>query len=119
MKFPFYKQHDSMDCGPACLKMVCAFYGKYFSITRLRTASHITREGVSLLGVSDAAESVGLQTMGVKVGFEELVASDPLPCIAHWHQNHFVVIWKILKKRNGYLILINSLGIVIFEQILI
>ncbi len=104
MKFPFYKQHDSMDCGPACLKMVCSFHGKHFSISRLREASHITREGVSMLGISDAAESVGLQTMGVNVTFKELVDSKPLPCIAHWQQNHFVVIYEILKKRNSFLV---------------
>ena len=104
MAFPFYKQHDLMDCGPACLKMVCAFYGKHFSVSRLREACHITREGVSMLGISDAAESVGLQTMGVKVSFKELVASNPLPCIAHWQQKHFVVIYSIVKKRNTYLI---------------
>ncbi|MEI8005753.1 MAG: peptidase domain-containing ABC transporter [Bacteroidota bacterium] len=104
MKFPFYKQHDSTDCGPACLKMVCAYHGKHFSVSRLRTASHITREGVSMLGISDAAESVGMQTMGVNLSFEELVESSPFPCIAHWQQNHFVVICKIAKKANGYFI---------------
>jgi ATP-binding cassette subfamily B protein len=104
MKFPFYKQHDSMDCGPACLKMVCSFHGKHFSISRLREASHITKEGVSMLGISDAAESVGLQTMGVNVTFKELVDSKPMPCIAHWQQNHFVVIYEILKKRNSFLV---------------
>ena len=93
-----------MDCGPACLKMVCEFYGKHFSISRLRTASHITREGVSMLGISDAAESVGFHTMGVELTFNELVASDPVPCIAHWHQNHFVVIYALVKKKNEYLI---------------
>jgi len=93
-----------MDCGPACLKMVCAYYGKHFSVSRLREASHITREGVSMLGISEAAESVGMQTMGVKVSFAEFVESSPLPCIAHWHQNHFVVIYSIAKKSRGYLI---------------
>ncbi len=104
MAFPFYRQHDTMDCGPACLKMVCDYYGKFFNITSLRAASHITREGVSMLGISDAAESVGFRTMGVNLSFSELVASDPMPCIAHWHQNHFVVIYRIVKKKDGYLI---------------
>ena len=102
MGFPFYKQHDTMDCGPACLKMICESYGKNFSINRLREASHITREGVSMLGISDAAEAVGFQTMGVQLSFSELAESDPLPCIAHWRQNHFVVICRIRKKRKGY-----------------
>jgi len=81
--------------------MVCAFYGKHFAISRLRDLSHITREGVSMLGISDAAESVGFRTMGVNLTFAELVASDPLPCIAHWHQNHFVVIYRITRKKTA------------------
>jgi len=104
MAFPFYHQYDSMDCGPACLKMVCKFHGKEFSIARLRSLCHITREGVSMLGISDAAEAVGFRTMGVKVSFSELVESDPLPCIAHWQQKHFVVIYRIIQKKNRTLV---------------
>jgi ATP-binding cassette subfamily B protein len=104
MAFPFYHQHDSMDCGPACLKMVCESYGKDFSISHLRNLCHITREGVSMLGISDAAEAVGFRTMGVKVTFSEMVESNPLPCIAHWRQNHFVVIHRIIKKKKRYLV---------------
>jgi len=107
-----------MDCGPACLKMVCAYHGKHFSVSRLRAASHITREGVSMLGISDAAESVGIQTIGVSVTFEELVASSPFPCIAHWQQNHFVVICKIIKKNRGYLIKVAdpAHGLITYRQ---
>jgi ATP-binding cassette subfamily B protein len=91
-----------MDCGPACLKMVCKNHGKEFSVSHLRALCHITREGVSMLGISDAAEAVGLRTMGVSLSFSELVKEDPVPCIAHWRQNHFVVIYRIRKKKNGY-----------------
>jgi len=104
MAFPFYKQHDTMDCGPACLKMVSRFYNKNFSVSRLRTAAHITREGVSMLGISDAAESVGFKTMGVKISFEEMMESDPFPCIAHWQQNHFVVVYGIVRKKDKILV---------------
>lgn len=88
-----------MDCGPTCLRMVARFYGKTYSLERLRGSSHITREGVSLLGISDAAESIGFKTMGVRISFEQLCEA-PQPCIVHWNQQHFVVVYKIKKVRN-------------------
>jgi len=101
-KFPHYTQLDAMDCGPTCLRMVAKHYGKSYSLQTLREGSYITREGVSLLGTSDAAESIGFRTMGVKISFEQLVEEVPLPCIAHWKQNHFVVIYKIKKLKRSY-----------------
>ena len=97
--FPFYKQPDAMDCGPTCLRMVAAYYGKHYSLPSLRAKSHITREGVSLLGISDAAEAIGFRTMGVKISFDKLKKENPLPCIAHWRENHFVVVYKIAKVK--------------------
>ena len=101
--FPHYTQLDAMDCGPTCLRMVAKYYGKTYSLQTLRQRSFITREGVSLLGTSDAAESIGFRTMGVKISFKQLVKEVPLPCIAHWKQNHFVVIYRIDKKQNLYI----------------
>jgi len=101
MAFPYYKQHDAMDCGPACLRMVAKHYGKNYTLQTLRDRSYITREGVSMLGISDAAESIGFRTMGVRISWEQLVSEAPLPCIAHWKQNHFVVVYKI-KKDTVY-----------------
>jgi len=98
-KFPFYQQFDVMDCGPSCLRMVAKYYGKHFSNESLREKSYITREGVSLLGISDAAESVGMRTMGVKITFDQLKKEAPLPCIVHWGQQHFVVVYKIGKGK--------------------
>ncbi|HPF52677.1 MAG TPA: peptidase domain-containing ABC transporter [Draconibacterium sp.] len=97
-KFPFYQQFDAMDCGPSCLRMVAKYYGKHYTTESLREKSYITREGVSLLGISDAGESIGMRTMGVKITFEQLKKEAPLPCIAHWGQEHFVVVYKI---KNG------------------
>ena len=97
--FPFYKQLDQMDCGPTCLQMVAKHYGRYFSLQDLRKKSFITHEGVSLLGISDAAESIGLRTVGVKVQFERLEEDAPLPCVVHWYQRHFVVVHKIKKGK--------------------
>ncbi len=88
-----------MDCGPSCLRMIAKHHGRNYSVQTLRERSHITREGVSLLGTSDAAESIGFRTMGVKIGLDKLAKESPLPCIAHWKQNHFVVIYKITKKH--------------------
>jgi ATP-binding cassette subfamily B protein len=81
--------------------MIAKHYGKNYSLQYLRDKSYITREGVSMLGISDAAESIGFRSIGVKITFEQLVDEAPLPCVVHWQQNHFVVVYKITKKRNG------------------
>jgi ATP-binding cassette subfamily B protein len=98
--FPTYQQLDSMDCGATCLRIICKYYGKSFSAATLRDRCHTTREGVSMLGISDAAESVGFRTAGVKITFEQLCSEAPLPCIVHWNQKHFVVVHKIKKSKN-------------------
>lgn len=98
--FPHYTQLDMMDCGPSCLRMISKYYGKSYSLQTLRAKCYISREGVSMLGISEAAESLGFKTMGVKISFEQLVEEVQLPCILHWNQNHFVVCYKI-KKKNG------------------
>jgi ATP-binding cassette, subfamily B, bacterial len=95
---PFTRQLDAKDCGPACLRMVAGFHGKKFSIQFLRDKCYITRGGVSLLGISDAAESIGFKTLGAKLTWDQLSREAPLPCIIHWKQNHFVVVVKTGKK---------------------
>lgn len=100
--FPHYVQLDAMDCGPTCLRMIAKYYGKTYSLQTLRAHSFITREGVSMLGISDAAESIGFRTMGVRITLEQLREEMPLPCILHWKQNHFVVCHAIKKKKDGY-----------------
>lgn len=99
--FPHYLQHDAADCGPTSLRMIAKYYGKEYSAEMLRRHCNISREGVSMLGISDAAEYIGLHTMGVRISFEQLAEEALLPCILHWNQNHFVVCYKIEKKRNG------------------
>ncbi len=98
-KFPFYSQLDMMDCGPACLRMIAKYYGNSYSLEMLRSHSFISREGVSMLGISDAAEYLGMHTLGVKITFEQLANEAVLPCILHWNQNHFVVCYGIKRKR--------------------
>ena len=104
--FPHYIQLDAMDCGPTCLRMIAKFYGKSYSLQTLRSRSFITREGVSMLGISDAAESIGFRTSGLRITFKQLVEDVPLPCILHWSQKHFVVCYDIRKKKGGYRIAI-------------
>lgn len=93
-KFPCYIQHNVMDCGPTCLRMVAAHYGKRYSLEGLREKSFLTREGVSMLGISEAAERIGLRSICVQVDYERLREA-PLPCIVHWNQQHFVVVYRM------------------------
>jgi ATP-binding cassette subfamily B protein len=88
-----------MDCGPSCIRMIAKYYGKSYSLEFLREKCFITREGVSLLGISEAAESIGMHTIGVKITYGQLKNDAILPCIVHWQQNHFVVVYKIKKDR--------------------
>ena len=100
--FSFTKQPDAMDCGPACLSMIAEHYGKRYTLEYLRDNSFIGRDGVSLLGISKAAENIGFKTVGCRLTFEKLAEKALLPCIVHWNQDHFVVVYKIKKKRCGY-----------------
>ncbi len=93
-RFPLYHQHDSMQCGIACLAMICKHYGKEYSLDTLSEYCHATTEGVSMLGISEAAGKLGLHTVCGRVTLKQL-ADAPLPCILHWNQNHFVVLYKV------------------------
>lgn len=106
--FPNYIQHDTMDCGPTCLRMIAKFYGRKYSLQTLRDRSYITRQGVSLLGISEAAESIGFRTQGVRITLEQLVQNISLPCILHWNQNHFVVCYRIQGKGKKRRFLISD-----------
>ncbi len=97
--FTFFRQLDAKDCGPACLKMIAKFYGRNFSIQTLRERSYITKQGVSLVGISEAAESIGLRSVGVRLTWTQILEKTPLPCIAHWEQGHFIVIYKVNKRK--------------------
>lgn len=100
-RFPHFKQNNSSDCGPTSLRMIARHYGLDYSTEMLRKHCHITRRGVNLLGISEAAEYIGFETAGVKVTFEQLAEEGVFPCILHWNQNHFVVCYDIEKCKNG------------------
>lgn len=94
-RFPFYRQMDLMDCGPTCLRMIARHHGRAYDAEFMRDRCSITREGVSLAGICEAAESIGLNTLAVDVGYETLRDEAPLPAIAHWRQRHFVVVHEV------------------------
>jgi ATP-binding cassette, subfamily B, bacterial len=98
-KFPHYMQTDAMTCGPTCLRIIAAYYGKNYSLADLVQISHTNREGSSLLGLSEAAEKIGFRTLGTKIHLSQLTDELALPCIAHWNQQHFVVIYKVTQKH--------------------
>ncbi|WP_299260921.1 peptidase domain-containing ABC transporter [uncultured Aquimarina sp.] len=99
-KFPFYKQAESKDCGPTCIKIIAKHYGKVLNTQKLRSLSETTREGSSLLGLSEAVESIGFRSLGVKLSLDQLLEV-PLPCIVHWNKVHYVVVYKIKTTRKG------------------
>ncbi|WP_398453341.1 peptidase domain-containing ABC transporter [Sphingobacterium thalpophilum] len=99
--FPLERQLDIMDCGPSCLKMIAKYFGKYYSLQYLRDLCGNTREGVSLAGISHAAERIGLRSLAVKCSTQDIIDKVPLPIIIHWDNSHFVVLYNIKEKKNG------------------
>lgn len=103
MRLPHYIQNDAMDCGPSCLRIIAKYYGHHYTLQTLRNKCFITREGVSLLGICDAAESIGFRTNGVRLTVSQLAEEAKLPCILHWNQSHFVVCYEVKQSSKGYL----------------
>ncbi|MDQ1087442.1 peptidase domain-containing ABC transporter [Siphonobacter sp. SORGH_AS_1065] len=106
-KFPFYRQYDQKDCGPTCLRMISKYYGKSYDITYLREISHLASSGTTLGGLADAAEKIGFSTLALSVKYQDISESFPLPCIAHWRQRHYVVVYqatasKVIVGDPGY-----------------
>ena len=99
-----------MDCGPSCLVMIAKHHGKDVDIEQLRNICSLGKDGVSMLGISKAAESIGFKTIGGRSSFDVLAHEFPLPCIVHWNQNHFVVVYKIKKRKGLYSIYVADPG---------
>lgn len=121
----FVPQHDLMDCGPACISMIASHFGKEYSIQSLRENTFMTREGVSLLGIHQAATDIGFSTLPAKLTTENLIeltrsSQVPMPCILHWNQNHFVVLCKITKspflKKNVFKVADPGYGFITLSQ---
>ena len=96
--FPFQKQLDQTDCGPTCLQMVAKYYGRTYPVEYLRERCYITRNGVSMMGISEAAQAIGFRTLAVQIPFSKLKEA-PMPCIVYWRQRHFVVVYQIKKGQ--------------------
>ena len=99
-----------MDCGPSCLVMIAKHHGKDVDIEQLRNICSLGKDGVSMLGISKAAESIGFKTIGGRSSFDVLAHEFPLPYIVHWNQNHFVVVYKIKKRKGLYSIYVADPG---------
>ena len=107
----FVKQHDAMQCGVACLTMICRYYGMNYSTEYIDNFCHANVDGVSMLGISEAAKAIGLETTTFAATTAEL-SEIKLPCILHWNQNHFVILYKISKDAKKYIIADPGKGIV-------
>lgn len=99
--FTLVRQRDAKDCGPSCLAMIVKHYGGSFNINSIRTDCALNREGVSLLGISKAAEELGFKSVEGRLSFSSLASEALLPCIVHWSQNHFVVVYKVKNQKKG------------------
>lgn len=120
-KIAFQRQHDAMDCGSTCLVMIAKHYGRTYSLEYLRKLSYIGKEGVNLLNLSHAAEKIGFRTFRAKLSAHSLADDCPLPCILHWNQNHFVVLYEIKRSlfnrnRLKYRIADPAHGVVTVEE---
>lgn len=112
-RFPHYKQNDQMDCGAACLRIVFKHYGQLVSVQKIRKLCQTTKHGVNLLGVSEAAEKLGFRTQGVRLSLHQLQEIE-LPCILHWNQNHFVVLYKI--RKGKYYVSDPATGLMVYGE---
>lgn len=99
--FPIIHQHDTMQCGIACLQMVCKYFGREYTSDSLSNLCFATTEGVSMLGINETANNLGLRTICVKTT-TSIFDKSPLPSILHWDQNHFVVLYKVKKGKKFY-----------------
>lgn len=107
MKFPAYYQLESIDCGPTCIQMVAAYYGKKYPLSLLKARCHVTRIGVSVQDVVSGCKAVGLHAVPVQITQEEIQRM-PLPAILYWQQEHFVVLYRIKKKKKGNIYFISD-----------
>ncbi|MGM1431258.1 peptidase domain-containing ABC transporter [Sphingobacterium lactis] len=112
-KFPHYKQMDQMDCGATCLRIIFKYFGQHLSINKIRKLCQTTKNGVNLLGISEAAEKLGFRTYGAQLSLEQLKEIE-LPSILHWNQNHFVVLYKI--KKDRYYISDPASGLISYNE---
>lgn len=114
--FPFYKQPDAKDCGPTCLRIISKYFGREIPLQHIRKLSETTREGSNLAGLSDAAENLGFNTLGMKINFEVLKNDTPLPCIVHWRKSHYIVVYDVDVKSNSVYVSDPGYGLITYAK---
>lgn len=97
-KFPFSRQLESKDCGPACLQMICKYYKRFYEMEYLREICGIKKEGISVYDFIKASEKIGLKSQAYKLSYWKFRNEVPLPCVVHWRNHHFIVVYKITSK---------------------
>ncbi|WP_427157336.1 peptidase domain-containing ABC transporter [Aliinostoc sp. HNIBRCY26] len=97
-RYPLFEQQSAADCGAACLVMISRYWGKNFSVNRIRDLANVRRSGASLKSLTAAAEALGFTTRPVKASLDKL-AQQTLPAIAHWENKHYIVVYAITKKH--------------------
>ncbi len=112
--FPFIKQRNAMDCGPTCIKIIAKHHGQEIPTEALNTFARLDKNGTSLLGISEGAKMIGLNSMGIEVDYERMKREVPLPCIAHWRGNHFIVIYRI--SRNSIYVSDPAVGLLKYKK---
>ena len=113
MSFHFVKQLDAMQCGVACLAMICKYYNNAYSIETLSEICSVSKEGVSLQAMISTAQKLGFHSVCGKTTIEQ-IANISKPCILHWNQNHFVVLYKV-KKNNKFHIADPGKGLICYS----
>ncbi len=106
-RYPYFQQQSASDCGAACLVMVSQYWGKRFSVNRLRDIANVDRNGASLRGLAAAAESLGFATRPVKASLDKL-AQQCLPAILHWEGKHYIVVYEV--TRNHVIVADPAIG---------
>lgn len=111
-KFHLIRQHDSMQCGAACLAMICCYYGKVLSLEETEAFCPISKRGVSLLGISEGGQDLGFHTRAARFTVNQICEIGS-PCILYWNQNHFVVLYKT--KRNRFYVADPGKGLLVYN----
>ena len=106
--FPEIFQPDLRDCGPTCLEIILKYYGKRIPLFEIREKCHCAKEGASLLGLCDAADGLGMHTQGVMLTLSQLREEAPFPCIVHWNQNHYIVVYKVAKRNKQWYVYVSD-----------
>ena len=96
--FPFFRQMGQLDCGIACLRMITKYFGGNIRKDEIYSIIKPNDEGVSLLDISNAANDLGIKTLGVKIKYDRLADDIPTPCIAFWKEQHFVVVYQVTER---------------------